>query len=229
MTLVLGFFGRIPPARTAPREFRCSQEDADKVGINVVVTAAQQSRDWVDYAVISLNLIGVIVVGIYTYYAKKQNELTEKTLILGRRSWLIITDLNAPVEFLANEPWHFSAKIKNCGGVPATEVVSNIGTMFSRSPAELPNELVSPDKTVIGAEIIAPGHSSSKGTLRPNIFPVVLIDAIQNGDVALYLYWSVEYRDVLSRDEEIRRSSACWRFEPEVREWVAAEKHNTAE
>ena len=47
------------------------------MGVSVAVSAAQHARDWVDYATLCATVIGVFVVGLYTYYTKRQREATE--------------------------------------------------------------------------------------------------------------------------------------------------------
>ncbi len=49
------------------------------MSVNVAVTAAQHARDWVDYWTLGSAVAGVIVLGSYTYYAKKQRDEAKRS------------------------------------------------------------------------------------------------------------------------------------------------------
>ena len=162
---------------------------------DIIVGAAKHGRDWVDYGGIILTFVGVIVVGLYTCYAKKQNELTEKALIYSKRACLIIVGEPAipAIQPGRLESW---AKVKNIGDVPASGLRCEAAFALDRLPMKptlgdrhsVLNELV-----ICGDEPIIIEHA-----FNVDVRPEEALAAM-NMERQLYFYWLVEYSDCFGK------------------------------
>jgi hypothetical protein len=166
------------------------------VNVDVAVAAAQHTRDWLDYAGTLLALLGVIVVGLYTYYAKKQNELTENALIYGNRAWLVPRIGWGEIKRTEAGGWTLRMYFHNHGSVPG--IVVKTGAQLWAQP---PGPINTPNVTLIpSGVIVVPGVGDQN--LRG--FNVPHFDAeereLETGEKILYAVCRVDYTDPFRKD-----------------------------
>lgn len=160
---------------------------------------------------------------------ERSNEIAEQSLVLGRRSWLIAVDINAPAIFAPGKPWGVSVTVRNCGGIPATNVNSRFGLILVRNHQPLPEEIELSTDPPTGVAIITPGSVERTAGSQWLILPELEVREIKSGDLRLYIYNRLDYRDaLLDMQERHRWSSGCWIFDSERKRWLIAEKHNNA-
>jgi hypothetical protein len=165
----------------------------------------------VDYAGIILTLVGVIVVGLYTYYTKKQHELTRKTLILSRRAWLIPFLRRPPLITPSDAPYTISIGIENVGGVPGVCLVGNAEVIIAEKfPADVAIAAVDHEPSGM---IVVPGTTASPTYFEPQP-PCPGLSAtecreILEGSKVIIVYCHILYSDVF---EEIWDTALGWYF-----------------
>jgi hypothetical protein len=160
---------------------------------------------------------------------EESNRIAERSMKLGRRSWLVPSTFVAPKTFAPDRPWEVHIEIVNCGGIPATNVVSRFSVVLLTVPEPLPEEIEFEGNGPIGVITIAPGKAQATGAGQSLILPKSTLDNIMTGRVALYISLRLDYRDgLLDSSEPSRWSSGCWRFYPERNNWATSEKHNNA-
>lgn len=190
---------------------------------DIIVGAAKHAHDWLDYATAAAAILGLAVLCFYTYYAKKQNKLTEKSLVLGRRAWLVASEVKPeghPV--LAGVRIPCVITLTNAGSTPATNVaIDGTGDLFlgpiipdavNWTPTNDP-----PSSSVLGGGL----------TLYTKIWVRALsedeVTQVEKGDATLFLYLRIEYRDIFKKQ---RWTTACWQYDHDSRKWAIAPKHN---
>jgi len=201
---------------------------------------AHSSRDWVDYVTLGATVLGIAVVGIYTYFARKQNELTEKVLeeaqrsneaslgetqkstaltrealVLNQRVWLNVQIGGKP---LANRRENAVViQISNVGRVPAAEIKFGASTFLADAEtlADIPEIPVRPAAPI--------------GVQSSNWYPVPMDLLEQNRhsilrkEKILHVLCRVDYDDGFGKPKQMRFgwfltgfSFDEWRFSPGV-------------
>jgi hypothetical protein len=139
---------------------------------------------------------------------KKSNEIAEKALIYGKRSWLI-PDVDESSPFKEGSIWKVAFYISNTGSVPG--VMINAHARVGTDPwfETAPPQMFSPR----GA-IVLPG-SGKEGALRvtadvPAGIPDEQLLAATGSDLSVYC--AVTYKDVISDELETgeRETRASW-------------------
>jgi hypothetical protein len=159
---------------------------------------------------------------------EESNRIAKRSLELGRRAWLVASEINAPTVFIPDQPWTVRMSVENCGGVPATSVISQVHCLVIPADSPLPDELQLTAIPPTGIAIVAPGHPRSLTTDLPGLQSDD-VEAFKSGAVTLYIYCRLHYKDVLIDSPERRQASACWRLLRAPDRWAIAEKHNTAD
>lgn len=206
---------------------------------DIIVGSAKQARDWLDWAQLVLTFGGVIVVGIYTYYAKKQREaaesanaLTKNALDVSRddteiqnRAWVMARLLLRPVPRAAHElDTIVYCELSNCGRSPATNVRARC---ILATGDEVPDEIRwAGESSRLG--LLPPNQGDNLSTLdsRPIDMEPHIVAAVIDGRKIFYYACEVAYTDWFN---EPRKTTTCWEFNVALRNWMPARKHNRME
>jgi hypothetical protein len=102
---------------------------------DIVVTTAQHGPSLYEILLLIVNLVGVVILGLYTYYTKKQKEISEKTLKqalegnaiarAAQRAWLV------PLEPVGADDSRFEVSYRNTGSAPAFNIVVKVNGSLS--------------------------------------------------------------------------------------------------
>lgn len=194
------------------------------MNVNVAVSAAQHSRDWVDYAGVGLTLIGVIVVALYTYYAKKQwdeakkgNKNLRASVELSHRAW-VVCRIVVPESMPIASGKTIVTEIENTGGSPAMDVVLRYGWMCTPN-ADVPDRFPESDSDIIEpVGVLGNGHRVMTRTHIPQLDNPQEFIA---GRRLLLVYGQIDYTDIFG---EPRRTIYCRRYNDVG--WTATAKYN---
>jgi hypothetical protein len=180
---------------------------------DILVGAAKHARDWVDYAGIVLTGIGVIVVGLYTYYTKKQNKLTEEAMVVSNRAWIVpqidsITPLDARSVVM---------RIENTGRIPA--ILQRDGQCVALVSAIPEVVNIAPEEYDTSALVIVPS-GDARSLIKIPVLTAGESAEIQAGNKFLLASYHVFYTDAFKRKWETKAS--WWRGPNGT--WYAAHK-----
>ena len=172
-----------------------------------VVALVGQAHFSLEIATFAVTVLGVGVVALYTYFAYRQNKLTEKALIYGRRAWLVSISQEVPAWRSASS---LTAEItmENIGGVPA--LIKRYGAdVVSGKPLPAVLSLVAAQWKTSGI-IVPPGKS-----VRLETYEVCGITRDDTGAgkgeifAPFYYYFIVDYTDCF---EKKWRTCVCYAY-----------------
>jgi hypothetical protein len=177
------------------------------------IAAVTKHADW---AGVVVNLATLIVVGFYTRYARRQNELaaeqnrhTENALIYSKRSWLVV-DGTPDIQLKAGfNTITATARPKNVGDVPVSRI---------RYECQFVLGLL-PDKPRLGAfpsqstAVIVKGEEEVRWLQHCAAIELTEEDlvALHGEQRDLHFYWLVEYGDCFNKTW---RTVKVWRVDP---------------
>jgi hypothetical protein len=206
---------------------------------DIIVGAAKQAHDWLDWATPVFTFLGVVVVAFYTYYAKKQRDAANEAnslsrdaqkafqdaTELGNRAWVMARLLLRPVIERAHALDQIVyCELSNCGRSPATNVRSRC-ILATRD--EVPDEI---DWTGEGSRLglLPPNQGENLHTLdsRPTDIAQQLVTAVIGGRKVFFYACEVKYTDWFNKP---RRTIMCWEYNVTLRKWMPAQKHNRME
>ena len=167
---------------------------------DIIVGAAKQSRDLLDWATPLFTLLGVVVVGFYTAYAKKQNKLTEKAMVVSNRAWIIprIEQLS-----VVDGKHVLTIIVSNSGRVPGITKRYGVKWLFT---SIFPDEIEIPGEGYDSRMMmVPPGSNETRLHVLVANSPEETEEA--RGGRLMLVYCHIEYTDAFEKDWE---TALCW-------------------
>lgn len=165
-------------------------------------------NDMVHKVIDVINSFSTVVIAVFTvvmcYVVRNQNRATQ----IAERAW-IVSDMEAAPPYEPNQTIRYVCRIRNKGRTPAW--ITEMGSRGHVVKTE--NDLL----TVPPYDMAGP--FPKKGTpLPPEAFiphPFWLdsakLEKVEQGELTLYLFGMVKYRDVFDEEHEMRY---CYQFKP---------------
>ena len=167
----------------------------------------ERQNRWTGYEIVSLVVsgIGIIVVAVYTYYAREQvketreaNGIAQQALFFANRPYVMWDTYvtNQTSELSGKTEWRISASVHNFGKTPAIDVVGKICDPIIRQDINQPSFKNCPiSENIDRLTIVGPEQTT-------NITGPALSDeeftAVSRGQRLLYIYGDIRYSDGVS-------------------------------
>jgi hypothetical protein len=202
------------------------------------------SFDWTFLSAVSDAIIAVFSVLIWRVYrhqlttmtnalaeTRASNEIAERAFEIGRRAWVVITDIGEPD--LGNS--RVLTTMKNVGEIPATDVAGEgfvtvvLGSLSAQAsvvqPSSRPKEIEISSPIAPGRAVLAPGHSASGYLLIHGLDDQAVAIKVAKGEATLVLYQKVTYTDWF---QKTRTTTAYWQY-VSGRGWLVTPKGNAVD